>query len=72
MLVRQDFSPEQISERMALENTLQISHETIYRHIYDDKCALGDLWEHLRCQKRTEKDMGAARSAGAHSKTESV
>jgi IS30 family transposase len=36
-LIRDDFSPEQISHRMDLEYTLQISHETIYRHIYDDK-----------------------------------
>ena len=58
-LIRQDFSPVQISGRMALENTLQISHETIYRHIYDDKRAHGDLWRHLRCQKPRRKRYGS-------------
>lgn len=58
-LIRQDFSPAQISGRMASENTLQISHETIYRHIYDDKRAHGDLWRHLRCQKSRRKRYGS-------------
>ena len=58
-LVRQDFSPAQISGRMALENTLRISHETICRHIYDDKRAHGDLWRHLRCQKPRRKRYGS-------------
>jgi len=58
-LILQDFSPAQISGRMALENTLQISHETIYQHIYDDKHAHGDLWRHLRCQKSCRKRYGS-------------
>lgn len=58
-LVRQDLSPAQISGRMASENTLQISHETIYRHIYDEKRAGGDLWLHLRCQKPRRKRYGS-------------
>ena len=58
-LVRQDLSPAQISGRMALENTLRISHETIYQHIYDDKHAHGDLWRHLRCQKSCRKRYGS-------------
>lgn len=58
-LIRQNFSPAQISGRMALENTLRISHETIYRHIYDDKRAQGDLWRHLRCQKSCRKRYGS-------------
>jgi len=43
----------QISGRMAMENTLLISHETIYQHIYYDKSIHGDLYLHLRCQKMT-------------------
>ena len=49
----------QISQRMALENTLQISHETIYRHIYDNKRTHGDLCRHLRCQKPRRKRYGS-------------
>ena len=33
LLIRGKLSPEQISGRMALENTLDISHETIYTYI---------------------------------------
>jgi len=58
-LIRDDFSPAQISGRMALENTLRISHETIYQHIYDDKRAHGDLCQHLRCQKLHRKRYGS-------------
>lgn len=58
-LIREKLSPEQVSGRMALENTLKISHETIYTHIYGDKRAGGDLWKHLRCQKRCRKRYGS-------------
>lgn len=58
-LIRADFSPVQISGRMSLENTLRISHETIYLHIYADKRAHGDLYRHLRCQKPHRKRYGS-------------
>ena len=48
MLVRQDWSPEQIVGRYAREHGLSISHETIYRHIWRDKKAGGSLHVHLR------------------------
>ena len=54
-LIGQDLSPEQASERLILEGNLQISHETIYRHIYADKRRGGDLHRHLRCQKAYRK-----------------
>lgn len=54
-LIRLDMSPEQASQRLALEGSLQISHETIYLHIYADKRRGGDLWRHLRCQKPRRK-----------------
>ena len=37
LLIKGKLSPEQISGRMALENTLDISHETIYTYIYADR-----------------------------------
>ena len=55
VLIRQKLSPEQVSGRMAFENTLAISHETIYAQVYADKRAGGDLWRHLRCQKHCRK-----------------
>jgi len=54
-LIRQDLSPEQAAARLALEDSLQISHESIYRHIYADKRAGGNLWQRLRCQKARRK-----------------
>lgn len=54
-LIRQDMSPDQAAERLALEGGLQISHETIYQHIYADKRGGGKLWQHLRCQKPRRK-----------------
>jgi IS30 family transposase len=38
---------------------MDVSHETIYRHIYADKASGGDLWRHLRCQKKRRKRYGA-------------
>ena len=32
-----------------------ISHETIYRHVYADKAAGGNLYQQLRCQKKRKK-----------------
>lgn len=54
-LIRQDLSPEQAAARLELESALRISHESIYRHIYADKRAGGDMWRHLRCQKPRRK-----------------
>ncbi len=53
--LRLELSPEQVSGRLLLEGTLTISHECIYRHIYDDKRADGDLIQHLRCQRVRRK-----------------
>lgn len=54
-LIRADLSPEQAADRLALEGRLQISHETIYQHIYADKRNGGDLHQHLRSQKPRRK-----------------
>lgn len=57
-LIRQDWSPEQISGRFLLEHGRTISHETIYQYIYADKASGGDLHRHLRCQKKRRKRYG--------------
>jgi len=42
-------SPEQISNRMVLEESKErVSHEWIYRYVLEDKQAGGDLWTYLR------------------------
>ena len=56
--IRQDWSPEQISGRLLMEQGISISHEWIYLHIYRDKRRGGDLHKHLRCQKKRRKRYG--------------
>ncbi|MEO7838309.1 MAG: IS30 family transposase [Anaerolineales bacterium] len=57
-LLRQDWSPEQISGRLKKEQAIRISHEWIYQHVLKDKQAGGDLYRHLRCQKKRRKRYG--------------
>jgi transposase, IS30 family len=50
---------------LALEPSLSISHETIYRHVWRDKRAGGRLYTHLRCaQKQRRKGYGHYDSRG--------
>lgn len=56
------WSPEQIAGRLAHEGEETISHETIYQRIYADKAEGGDLWRHLRCQKKRRKRYGSGQS----------
>ena len=57
-LLRQDWSPEQISGRLKKEQRVCISHEWIYQYVLKDKRAGGDLYRHLRCQKKRRKRYG--------------
>ena len=56
--IRLDWSPEQISGRLLKDEGISISHETIYQHILKDKKEGGDLYTHLRCQKKKRKRYG--------------
>jgi IS30 family transposase len=55
--LRQEWSPEQIAGRFR-EQGIAISHEHIYQYVYADKRVGGDLWKHLRCQKKRRKRYG--------------
>ena len=46
--IKKDWSPEQISKRLKLENKLDISYVRIYQFIEQDKRQGGDLYTHLR------------------------
>jgi len=59
-----DWSPEQISRTLSEEQLLQVSHEWIYQHIYQDKRMGGKLWKHLRCQKKRRKRYGSYEKRG--------
>jgi transposase, IS30 family len=58
-LLRQDWSPEQVSGWLLKEKHIQVSHESIYQHIYLDKARGGTLYRHLRCRKKRRKRYGS-------------
>jgi len=60
-----DFSPEQINGRRSLEGKETVSHEWIYQHIYQDKATGGNLYQHLRSQKKRKKRYGKNSQRGA-------
>jgi len=63
-LIREDWSPEQVSEWL-IENSMQsVSVEWIYQYIIDDKINGGNLYTHLRCQKKRKKRYGSKSRRG--------
>ena len=63
-LIKQEWSPEQISGRLFDEQGIAVSHEWIYLHIYQDKKQGGELHKYLRCQKKRRKRYGAKERRG--------
>jgi len=63
-LLDQQWSPEQISGWLALNEGIHISHEWIYHYIYRDKQNGGQLYQHLRCQKIRRKRYGSTERRG--------
>jgi transposase, IS30 family len=57
--LKDDWSPEQISGWLKIENQPGISHEWIYHYILKDKKKGGKLYVHLRCQKQRRKRYGS-------------
>ena len=53
------WSPEQISGRLLKEEGIEVSHETIYKHVERDKKNGGHLYTHLRHQKKRRKRYGS-------------
>lgn len=62
--LKQELSPEQISGKLALNGGQTVSHEWIYQHIYRDKAGGGNLYTHLRCQKKRRKRYGSYSKRG--------
>ncbi|MDD9806573.1 MAG: IS30 family transposase [Gammaproteobacteria bacterium] len=58
-LLRDDWSPEQISLWLAKEGFFRVSHEWVYHHIYHDQSLGGDLHLHLRYRKQRRKRYGS-------------
>ena len=64
-LLRKDWSPEQVSGHWVATGGPKVSHETIYRWVWEDKRAGGTLWKHLRgSRKKRRKRYGAYDSRG--------
>ena len=63
-LLRDDWSPEQISEWLVSECQLPVSHESIYQFILKDKRQGGNLYQHLRCKKQRRKRYGSTNYRG--------
>ena len=61
-LLKQEWSPEQISLWLKSESDIAISHEWIYQYILQDKKYGGSLYRHLRCQKQRRKRYGSGYS----------
>jgi IS30 family transposase len=57
-LLRQQWSPEQITGRLKLARLPTVSHEHIYLYIYADKRRGGSLHHQLRSQKKQRKRYG--------------
>ena len=58
-------SPEQISGRLRRDGILNVSHETIYKHIWRDKRYGGQLYRSLRQPTKTPKAVRQLREAWA-------
>jgi len=63
-LLREDWSPEQISLWLKAEYPVSISHEWIYQYILQDKANGGVLYHHLRCKKQRRKRYGSYNRRG--------
>lgn len=63
--IRLDWSPEQISGYFARHQVLDISHQTIYTYIQEDRQRGGDLYKHLRrSNKKRKKRYGSTNFRG--------
>jgi IS30 family transposase len=63
-LVKNDWSPEQISAWLKLQCDIRVSHEAVYQYILSDKKAGGSLYKHLRCQRKRKKRYGSYQRRG--------
>lgn len=58
MLLKEDYSPEQIVGTLKKENKNTVSIERIYQHIWDNKKQKGELYKHLRNKGRRYRKRG--------------
>lgn len=63
-LLRADLSPEQVSGWLRRHGLVNVSHETIYIHIWTDKHRGGTLYRHLRQRPKYRKRYGTNERRG--------
>lgn len=63
-MLREDWSPEQVSAILKIDFNLSVSTEWIYQYIYKNKHNGGSLHQHLRCKKKRKKRYGAYSKRG--------
>ncbi|MFO1367915.1 MAG: IS30 family transposase [Marinagarivorans sp.] len=63
LLTEEQWSPDQISGWLLVEEGIQISHETIYRHIWADKRNGGTLYRHLRRRGKKYQHRGGDKTS---------
>jgi IS30 family transposase len=62
-LIREDWSPKQISGYLKKQENIAISHETIYKWIRRDKLNGGELYKHCRHKlKHHKRPVGSAKN----------
>lgn len=72
VLLRFQWSPEQVSGWLRKTGRDSVSHEWIYQYIYTDKATGGDLHIHLRCQKQRRKRYGTKSLRGQLADRQSI
>ena len=60
------WSPEQISGRLRLDEVVSVSAEWIYRHVWENKRNGGDLYKHLRRRGKKRNARGSKYSGRGH------
>jgi IS30 family transposase len=70
--IRIKWSPEQISGWLRVTINKQISHETLYKHIWADKQAGGDLFTFLRRQGKAYQSRSKSLAGRGHIKIASA
>jgi transposase, IS30 family len=58
--LKEEWSPEQIANRLKNSGILSISHETIYQYIWCDKAIGGNLYKYLRCATKQRRKRSQA------------
>lgn len=61
VLIEEDFSPEQVVGKSIKDGVSCVSHETIYKYVWEDKKKGGDLYKHLRTLGKTYRNRGASK-----------